>query len=267
MTATVVPPAPSLRFHAASHRYRLDGRSIRGVTGLIGGGIPKPALVGWAARTVAEFVADHEDDVQALRALGRGPMVAALKETPYQQRDEASIRGVDIHKLAEQVIHGHDVDVPEHYLPWLQGYIEFLDRWQVEPVLTERPVAHRAIWYAGTFDAIVRFGRGPYAGKLVGLDLKTSRSVYGETALQIAAYMRAEFYLSEDDQELPLPAVDATAVVHLTEIGSFCHPLSDDPAAIDAAFLLFRHAAHIARNKDTIAGFVRPPIEDQENPE
>jgi hypothetical protein len=104
----------TLRFTAKTHRYFLDGSPIPGVTTLIGKGLPKPALVYWSAKTVAEWVADNPDGVEAFRATGRGPMVAALKEIPWQKRDEAAIRGTDVHALAERVIRGEAVEVPEH---------------------------------------------------------------------------------------------------------------------------------------------------------
>jgi len=93
----------TLRFTAKTHRYFLDGSPIPGVTTLIGKGLPSPALVYWSAKTVAEWVADNPDGVEAFRATGRGPMVAALKEIPWQKRDEAAIRGTDVHALAEPI--------------------------------------------------------------------------------------------------------------------------------------------------------------------
>ena len=50
-----------LVFYPKSHRYKLDGAWVPGVTTLIGKGLPKPALPYWAARTVAEWVADNPD--------------------------------------------------------------------------------------------------------------------------------------------------------------------------------------------------------------
>ena len=67
----------TLKFNAKTHRYWLDGKPIPGVTGLIKGGIPAPALTYWSARTVAEYVADNAEHVEQLRVMGRGPMVAA----------------------------------------------------------------------------------------------------------------------------------------------------------------------------------------------
>ena len=149
--------AAGLVFYPKSHRYKLDGAWVPGVTTLIGKGLPKPALPYWAARTVAEWVADNPDLTEDLKRMGgRGPAVAFLKELPWQKRDEAAIRGTDVHALAERLAHGEEVDVPEHLAAHVQGYVDWLDRTGAEPLLTERPVASRQWRYAGTFDLIAR---------------------------------------------------------------------------------------------------------------
>lgn len=250
----------TLKFNPRAHRYWLDGRPVPGVTTLLGKGLPKPALPYWAAKSVAEYVADNPDGVEAFRSTGRGPMVAALKEIPWQKRDEAAIRGTDIHALAEQVIHGHAVDVPDHLAGHVEGYVRWLDAFQIEAVVTETPVANRSSWYAGTFDAVIRFGAGPWAGRTVLADWKTSKGVYGETGLQTAAYARAEFMAPDPDTETPLPEVEATGVLHITDGEARFHPLANTPAEIDDAFKVFRHIAFVAGKADWIKGLIGDPM-------
>ena len=245
----------SLKFNSASHRYWLDGKPIPGVTTIIGKAIPKPALPYWSARTVAEYVIDNPEGVDQLRKLGRGPAVAALKEIPWQARDEAAIRGTDVHALAEQIIHGQEVEVPDHLLAHVEGYVRWLDAFEVEPIITERPCASRQHWYAGTFDLIGRIN-----GEVWGLDMKTSSGVYGETALQIAAYMTAEFYVTEDGAESSLPEVSRMGVIHCTEMGTQLFPLGDHDD-IDKAARIFRHAAWVASNLSWVKDRVGDPIE------
>jgi len=73
----------SLQFYEKSHRYKLDGRWIPGVTTLISGGLPNDALKYWAAKYVAEWVADHPEFTEEVNRLGgRSPTVAFLKELP-----------------------------------------------------------------------------------------------------------------------------------------------------------------------------------------
>lgn len=233
----------TLKFAESTHRYWLDGKPIPGVTTLIKNGLPKPALMYWSARTVAEYVADNPADIEQLRDMGREPMVAALKSIPWEKRDRKALRGTQIHALADRLIHGQEVEVPEDHAPLVTGYVDFLDAFSVEPLLTERAVASRTHWYAGTFDAIVRIN-----GETLLLDWKTSSGVYGETALQTAAYANAEFYVDGDGQEQPLPHIDGLGVVHITEAGSSLYRFAD-PAA---AWKDFRHVAWVANATDRI---------------
>lgn len=249
----------SLKFSERAHRYWLDGKPVPGVTTLLGKGLPKPAIPYWAAKSVAEYVADNPDGVEALRSMGRAPMIAALKGIPWARRDEAAVRGTDVHALAEQVIHGQSVDVPEHLIDHVEGYARFLDAFDVEPIVTEVPVAHRAHWWAGKPDAVVRFGRGPWAGRVALLDWKTSSGVYGETALQTAAYASAEFYAPTPDDEHPMPAIECTGVVHVTAEGSRLYQLAHSPEEIATDYGIFRHIAYLASHTDYIKGRVGEP--------
>lgn len=241
-----------IRFSPGNHRYFLDKQPIPGVTTLLKG-IPKPALVYWSARTVAEYVADNIDSVAAmLEQGGRGPTVAFLKEVPWQQRDAAGARGTDIHALAELLVHGNDVDVPPAIAGHVQGYARWLDEWQPEPIFTERPVYHRSQWYAGTPDYI-----GVMGGSTWCLDWKTSKGVYGDAACQVAAYINAEHYQADPQQpDLPMPEIERGGVVHITPEGTTLHEVTN----LDAAFKDFRHAAWIYRGKDRIDNYLTAAI-------
>src|SRR5690625_6456725 len=124
----------SLVFYPKSHRYKLDGQWVTGVTSLIKGGLPAPALMYWSARTVAEYVADNAEDVDALRRMGRGPMVQALKEVPWQKRDTAAVRGTEVHDLAERLVNDESVDIPPHLAGYVQSCVRFLDTWQPKTI-------------------------------------------------------------------------------------------------------------------------------------
>jgi hypothetical protein len=231
---------PGLVFYPKSHRYKLDGRWVPGVTTLIGDGLPKKALMYWSARTVAEFVADNADTVENLRHAGRAPLVAALKETPWQKRDDAADRGTVVHAIAERVARGEAVEVADTVAGYVEAAVAFLDDWRVDPLVVERPIAHRTHWWAGTADL---FGRLP-DGRVAIVDWKTADSgVWPETALQLAAYSHGEFYLHNDGSEQPLPTVDLALAVHLQPGGYTAYEMKSD----DASYIDFRHIARVAR--------------------
>ena len=213
--------AKGLKFSEKAHRYWLDGKPCTGVTTLLKG-VPKPALVHWAAKSVAEHVARNEDLVNSLRQHGERQMIAALKEVPWEQRDAAALRGTEVHDLAERVIHGEAVDAGEH-VGLVQGYVDWLDEHDVEPVLVERSCANRTNWYAGRFDLIAKVD-----GETWMLDVKTSKGVYGEYALQLAAYAHAEFYTDDENNEHPMPKIDRYGALHVTEGVTSMHEVPAD---------------------------------------
>lgn len=244
----------TLKFAEKSHRYWLDGKPIPGVTTLIGKGLPKDGLMYWSARTVAEYVADNEDAVATLRDMGRGPMVSALKGIPWEKRDQAAIRGTDVHALAEQIVHGAEVDVPAHLVDHVTGYARWLDDFGVEPILTERSCANRTHWYAGRFDLIADL-----LGARWLLDVKTSSNVYGDTAIQTDAYRNAEFYVEADDPdtEIPMPeGIERLGVIHVTDAGTTLYPLESD----GSAFRTFLHVAYVAKRRKSIDAYLLDPI-------
>lgn len=244
----------TLTFSAGSHRYTYNGKSIPGVTTLLGKGLPKPAIPYWAARSVAEFVTDRPDDVARLREMGRAPMIAALKEVPWQARDDAAIKGTSVHAIAEQVIHGAGVEVPDYLADYVTGYVRFLDEFSIEPLLTEKSCVNRRFFYAGRFDAIVKLD-----GAITLMDLKTSKGVYGETSLQTAAYARTDAYVSDDDPdtEIDMPVIERIVVAHVREGETTLHDLGD----IDRSFKIFTHIQFVAKQVDYIKGLVSDPLE------
>lgn len=192
-----------------SHTYSIDGMAAMGVTTAINKGMPKPALPYWAARTVAEHVADLDDEkIAYLRSFGRDRMAQVLKGVPWAQRDAAAARGTEVHQFAEKLIHGEEVHVPDELAGHVEAAAAFMDAWKVKPLLVERVVASRVHMYAGTFDMV---GELP-GGRRVLFDYKTGKSgIWPETALQLAAYRWADCYLADGelaDGELEIPMRD-----------------------------------------------------------
>lgn len=251
--------AEGLVFYEKSHRYKLDGKWVPGVTTLIKGGLPAPALMYWSARSVAEWVADNAEDVDALRRMGRGPMVQALKEVPWQKRDTAAVRGTDVHDLAEKLVHDQEVDVPAEIAGYVEACVAFLDEWKPKPLVVERPLAHRAHWWAGKPDIFAELPDG----RVILFDYKTGNSgIWPETAFQLAAYSHAEFYTDEDGTEHPIPKVDLCAAVWLQPGGYEVIPVKAD----DDTYREFRHIAFVAdaakraKGSKTEQGYVGQPL-------
>lgn len=260
----------SLTFNAATHRYRLDGKPVTGVTTLISGGIPKPALNGWYARQVALHVEDNPERIERLRKepapteknpRGDSALVHALCKVPEKIRDQAAERGTLIHDLGQRYLEGKQVTIPPVYEPEVMGLVNLIETLQLEPLIVEKSLGNRTRRYAGRVDFI---GTSPYLhnGEPVLIDWKTSNGVYGETALQAAAYARAEFWVDDFDPntEHAMQEISGTYVAHIREGFTELHPLALDSNEIDAQFLEFQYAAYIAANSKKRAGYLRPAL-------
>lgn len=237
-----------LRFSPGNHRYWLDKKPVPGVTTILGV-LNKPALVKWASATVAEYVADNRDAVEHLYAAGRGPMIGALKEVPWQKRDDAADRGHTLHDFAEKILRGvelADDEIGDDLLPVVENAIAFLTDWQIKPLLIEAPCASREHWFAGTLDLIAEYTRPDTGHSGVAIfDWKSGKALYPEYAWQLNAYAHAEFTGLGGDEE-PLPATDAAFGVHIRPDGYDVAPFAFGPD-IYAEFLIIRRAFDIAK--------------------
>jgi hypothetical protein len=228
-----------LKFYEKSHRYKLDGEWVPGVTTILGV-LDKPGLRKWAAASVAEYVADNRDAVEHLYAAGRGPMVAALKETPWQQTRDAADRGTTFHDFAERIMNGDEVDVPEEQVPLVENALRFMEDYDIRPLLVEACVGSREHKYAGKGDlwADSKIGRAIF-------DWKSGKRIYPTFALQLAAYAFAEFASDgSGGPETPLPEVEAAYGVHIRMDGYDVVPLKFGRDVFDE-FLTIRKAYDI----------------------
>ncbi len=245
-----------LVFYPKSHRYKLDGEWVPGVTTVIGV-LDKPALRKWAASAVATYVADNPDGVEELRRMGRGPMIAALKETPWQKRDDAAARGTTFHDLAEQILNGQEVDVPQHLVPLVENALRFMEDYRIEPLLVEACVASREHRYAGKADLITD-------GTI--WDWKSGKKIYPSASFQLSAYAFAEFH-GEHGNEAPLPPIERAFGVHIHEEGYDVYPLEFGRRVFDE-FLTLRRAYDINKRAEGDwrvpgTGYVGVPIEPE----
>ena len=114
----------------------------------------------------------------------------------------------------------------------LDGYARFLDDFQPEFLEVEQTVVNHTVGYAGTTDAIVKIGN-----TLLSADIKTSKKVRGDYALQGVAVCRAELLLDEDGGTREMPDLTGAFVIHLPEAGGYqAVPLRTG----DAEFEVFR---------------------------
>lgn len=258
----------TLTFSPGSHTYRLDGKLVRSVTALIDQGLKKTALLKFPAMYLAEIVADDFYDrrkpereklyADLEKAADSGRLYEFLRYAPERYRDDKADQGTKIHQIAEKLVNGQPVQVPDELADHVNGLARWLSRFGVQPLLTEQSVASRTHNYAGRADTIATVQA--LGGAVATLDWKTTNHVYGSMALQLAAYSRAEFTVTDADPktELPIPDVDMTVIVHITPDGTHAYPLGRDRTEIDEAFGDFLLVAQLARRMKRIDGIWNP---------
>lgn len=211
--------APIRRVETAKGHYYKDahGNRVPGVTTFTDGGLPKKALINWSANATIEYAIDHWDQLGKLTPSAR---MKKLQGARYEVKDTAARRGTEVHALAEQLLAGEEVEVPDELAGHVESYVQFLDAFQPQPVLVEFAVMSHTYGYAGTGDSILDFPNGlkgfdmPVPRLLC--DIKTNRSgIFGETALQLAGYRYADVYLDENGDEQPMIEVDGCAAIHV----------------------------------------------------
>jgi hypothetical protein len=234
-----------------NHGYTINGEKAIGVTTAIGKGVPKPALMYWAAKCVAEEAWDFMEMLREkelrIRPSDRANTIEHLKKAPIRKRDDAAVRGTKVHHYAEKIMRAETVEVPDELAGHVESAVRFMDEWKVRPLLIERTIGSYRWGYAGTFDLIAELPDG----RRVLFDYKTGQSgIWPDTALQLAAYQHADAYVAEDGTELPMTEVGVTEAkaVWVRADGYDVIPLQTD----GKVFKVFLHALQVARAVDVM---------------
>jgi len=236
------------------HSYLLDGQPADGITKIIGQGVPKPALVDWAARTSAGYAVDNWAELDQLKPSER---LRRIEKARFETLRQAAARGTDVHALALKLAAGETIDVPDHLEGHVDAYLAFVNDWKARELVTEAVVGNRQYRYMGTLDTIAELADR----KVWLLDWKTGASgIWPESALQLAAYRHCEFYIDNDRDEQPMPAVDRCGCVWLRADGYDLIPVNAGPQT----FRAFLHAQQVAHycdlQRETLIGNAeRPP--------
>jgi hypothetical protein len=201
----------------AGHSYLLDGEPVASVTGILSNGVPKPALIDWAARETAAYAVNNWDE---LAREGLAQRLRKIEKGRFQGFREAGARGTAIHKYAERLLKDEEVDVPDAYRDHVDQCLRFLEDWQVHEVAVEVTVINRRWRYMGTADLVARVGPDPSVMDYWLLDWKTGGGyVYPETALQLAAYAHAETWLVDGPDGTPASSeIAACPIVHAAAV-------------------------------------------------
>lgn len=215
------------------------GERIPGVTTINGDGLPKKALINWAANATADYAIDNWDELAELAPSAR---LKKLQGGRYAVKDEAAKRGTQVHNMGERLIAGESVVVPDLLRPYVDSYVRFLDEFQLRARHVEALVYSETHRYVGTLDIVgdILLPDMPEYADLPRdedgfvcdclIDAKTNRSgIFGETALQLAAYRHAEFLQPDPrdpDSAVPMPEIAWTGALWIRPDGYSLIPVT-----------------------------------------
>lgn len=252
--------------HARGHSY-IDtdtGHKIPGVTTILGDGVPKKALINWAANATIDYAIDN------WAALSEKTVSVRTKELSgarYAVKDAAANRGTQVHVIAEKLVTGARVAVPDELAGHVESYVKFLDEFDVRPILVEGLIWSPTHNYCGTLDLIADLldpddpEPDPDLRRRARwlLDIKTNRSgIFGETALQLAAYRYADVWIDEDndDAEVDMPEVERVGAIHVRANGYSLVPVE----AGEVQHRMFLYAQQMAGFTEHSRDLVGEPI-------
>jgi hypothetical protein len=254
------------------------GDRLRSVTTIIGGGVPKPQLIFWAAGICVDAA------IEALPALVLASRSAEklqelsrwLKRAHTQAKEERGDIGDRVHKIIESKILDQPLPAElledEEMAPYLAHFLEFVEEWAVEFTASEMVVANPVDGWAGTLDYMLRSERIVEALRAQGYDVpdgvdlmgdtKTGgtwdrltsaghvHGVYPEAGLQMSAYRKAKVAWLRDGSRVPMPATASVGIVlHLRPEGYRIYPA----LCGDDIYVYFRHAQMVDEFTSRIA--------------
>jgi hypothetical protein len=182
--------------------------------------LPKPFLIGWAAKVAAECAVEDHAVIGLLLAKGdKRAAVDHIKGARFRDMGKKADRGTIVHSAVELYLAGKPIDndevqarLEEKLVPkamWKSAFLmisavlQYLQDTEPEVYWSESTVYSREHGYAGTADILARTHVGGSRVPVV-IDVKTSKSIYDEVALQLAGYARADFVGLDDGTEAPL---------------------------------------------------------------
>lgn len=233
--------------------HPVTGESVPSVTTILNV-LDKPALPRWAALEVATYAIENKT---AWEGLPPRDALTLLKGAPWSKSKNAADAGTNAHAYCEAILRGEAPTEPVDagdFAPLhgdaLKNVRELLAHVKPTPIAIEATAWNSKFGYAGTFDGLHLID-----GQITLVDLKTSKAVYPEMALQLAAYKYATHIVTPDGTEFPMPEIARCQIWHAPKEGTWS--VVDMQVDIDE-FATFTAALDVWRWKNTRADLVIP---------
>lgn len=206
--------AQNVKGKGRHYQHPTTGELVPSVTNVLNV-LNKPALPRWAAKVVAEQAVAMRD---SLTKLDEAEAIDILKGSPWRNSTRAADRGTTIHAYLEARLSGLEPkDVSGEAARYQAAADAFLEEWNPKPLHIEQTVFGPD--YAGTGDLWAVLNNGATAV----LDYKTSKAIYPEAALQLAALAGATI----DADGNPTVKPDEAWVIRIGEDGYEAKQVAD----------------------------------------
>jgi hypothetical protein len=253
-----------IRNHGRGHSYRRTdtGEKVPGVTTAKDGGLPRPGLMKWHSEEAAAYAVDHWDELAKLPPVER---FRQIKKAPYLAMTRAAAKGSTVHKYADRLLSGEEVDVPDGLVGYVRSAAAFIEEFDFQAWYTEAVVYSEEEDHAGKLDAIgtlllpevpeyERYQRDDEGRVPVIVDWKTGGSdPFGEVAYQLGPYRHSRWLVLPDGTDIEMPHVELCIAVHLTENGYTPWPFETDES-VYRDFLFIKEVARISDESKYLRG-------------
>jgi len=232
--ASVKSLLPPGAFRTDDHRYYFNGKGpVPGATSVLDV-LMKWDLVNWkqreSARAMFKMLSDPDGEAMAIGQ--EDDLIKAAIAAADETRDRAAKVGSGVHLLADiETRDGLEATekaveaglVPEEWIPYLEAYRGFLGRYSASSIVSSEHMVWSDDGYGGTYDLLMKIDCQKHPDRICEdgpelwlIDIKTSKGIYPEYGLQLAAYRWAgAIILPGDPRPYPMPQIDRTGVLHL----------------------------------------------------
>lgn len=199
---------------------------LHGVTTVIGKTLAKPALLPWAAKTTADYIADHMDELVAGDKKKREEILAEAKAAHTRKKDNGADVGTKAHAGVETYTRyriryqGDDEQIKK----MVNTFADWAEKNDAKFLESEKNVYSKELWIGGILDFIVELDGKKYIG-----DFKTSSGIYPEYFLQCAAYELALI-------EMGYPEIEGYIIVNVDKKGKLKTMTRTDTVIFKQAF-------------------------------
>lgn len=176
-----------LVYNDVGHRYQVNGVEVMGVTTALSV-ISKPALIQWGINEALKFIKEEIKAGVSYDEIKLNDILTKAKVAHRRKKEEAADFGTMVHNWIEEYIKGKNPKPLVNEL--LKSACDTFVKWAIDNKVvftaSEKVIYSKKHNYAGTCDFTCEIEGKKYVG-----DLKTSKGIYDEYALQTSAYKLA----------------------------------------------------------------------------